>query len=90
LWQTGRLFRPVSFCAGTFPPLARLDLPAAGTFPGAISGRWCPALARLDLPAAGTSRPSRRWHVSTFPALVPGAISGRWHIPGRWKIISIF
>jgi hypothetical protein len=47
------------------------------------------ALARLDLPAAG----ARRWHVSTFPPLVPGAgtfpplarldLPGRWHVPRR-------
>jgi len=47
------------------------------------------------VPAAG----ARRWHVSTFPPLArldlpaagtfPGAISGRWHIPGRWKTTFI-
>ena len=67
------------------PPLARLDLPAAGTFPGrwhvprplARSPAQSPAAgARRWCPAAGTSRPSRRW----CPALVPGAGARRWHV----------
>ena len=85
-------FPPLVPAAGTSrpsrrwcPPLARLDLPAAGarrwhvsTFPplarspaaGTFSGRWCPPL----VPAAGTSRPSRRW----CPPLA------RLDLPGRW------
>ena len=85
------------------PPLARS--PAAGTVPGAISPAAGARPLVAPPPAFPALRHgSRRWHVSTFrplvPAagtfpgagarpLVPGAISGRWHVPGRWKTISI-